>query len=111
MLLGMEGKASVKKRGDALYDHILDTALNLFSDSGYFGTSIHDIHRAAGVSVGAIYHHFKNKEALAKSLYDLLLKRMETAIIAACAGETGCRARSRAVIVGLFELTLPTWAH
>jgi len=55
-------------RGEALKDKVLETALNLFSEKGYFNTSIHDICRSAGVSIGAIYHHFENKEALAKSL-------------------------------------------
>ena len=97
--------APTRRRGDALRDQILDVALEMFSERGYFRTSIHDIRRAAGVSIGAIYHHFQNKEMLAKSLYDRLVTRMESAIIAACAGKSGCLARSRAIIAGLFELT------
>lgn len=95
----------MRRRGDALREQVLDTALQLFSERGYFNTSIHDIRRAAGVSIGAIYHHFQNKERLAKSLYDRLVAHMEGAIIAACAGESGCLARSRAIVGGLFELT------
>lgn len=101
----MNENAAVRPRAAALRDHVLDTTLNLFSERGYFGTSIHDIRRAAGVSIGAIYHHFQNKEMLAKSLYDRLLSRMETTIVAACAGESGCLERSRAIISGLFDLT------
>lgn len=85
-------------------DHVLDVALTLFSEQGYFNTSIHDVRRVAGVSIGAIYHHFKNKEALAKSLYDRALDRIDNAITTACAGQSGCLARSRAIIATLFEL-------
>ena len=85
-------------------DHILDVALRLFSDQGYFNTSIHDIRRVADVSIGAIYHHFKNKEALAKSLYDHAMQHIDGSIKAACAGRSGCEARSRAITATLFEL-------
>lgn len=93
-------------RGAALRDQVLETALELFSEHGYFNTSIHDIRRAAGVSIGAIYHHFGNKESLAKALYDELLARMQVGIEAAARGHDGCRARCRAIIADLFTLTL-----
>jgi len=83
---------------------ILDTALKLFSERGYFNTSIHDIRRAAGVSIGAIYHHFENKEALAKSLYEALLQQMDVAIADACFDKNSCLEKSRAIIDQLFTL-------
>lgn len=93
-------------RGEQLKQQLLTTALLLFSEKGYFNTSVHDIRKMAGVSTGAIYHHFKNKEALAKSLYDSLLTEMNDAIEVACMGQNGCYQKSRAVIARLFELTL-----
>ena len=93
------------RRGEALRNQVLDTALKLFSDRGYFNTSIHDIRREAGVSIGAIYHHFENKEMLAKSLYDRLVTRMESAIESVCVKDSGYLAQSRAIIGVLFELT------
>lgn len=102
----MNQVAPVRLRGEALRVKVLDSALQLFSERGYFNTSIHDIRHAAGVSTGAIYHHFRNKETLAKSLYDSLLVRMNDAISAASAGQTSCLMRSRAIIAKLFELTV-----
>lgn len=93
-------------RGDALRNKVLETALELFSERGYFNTSIHDIRRAAGVSTGAIYHHFQNKEALAQSLYESLLQQMDQAIDNACMGKSGCLPRCRAIIERLFQLTM-----
>ncbi len=46
---------------------IIDTALRLFSDKGYFNTSLQDIRKEANVSIGGIYHHFKNKEEIASA--------------------------------------------
>lgn len=93
-------------RGEALKNKVLDTALELFSKNGYFNTSIHDIRRAAGVSTGAIYHHFQNKEALAHSLYDSLLLQMNTAIEDASFKKVGCLNKSRAIIETMFEMTM-----
>jgi len=93
-------------RGEQLRETILSTALQLFSEKGYFNTSVHDIRKAAGVSIGAIYHHFDNKEALAKSLYENLLANMNESIEAACLNKTGCLEKSRAIIERMFQLTL-----
>ena len=97
---------TTRLRGDALRDKVLDTALLLFSERGYFNTSVHDIRRASGVSIGAIYHHFQNKETLAQSLFDSLFATMQSEISSACGELEGCLARSRAIIERLFELTL-----
>lgn len=105
-LFRMTDTAPSRLRGDSLREMVLETALRLFSERGYFNTSVHDIRRAAGVSTGAIYHHFAGKEALAKALYDALLSRMETAVDTACAGQQGCLAQGRAIIARLFELTV-----
>ena len=92
-------------RGESLRIKVLDTALQLFSRQGYFNTSIHDIRQEAGVSIGAIYHHFKNKEALACSLYESLLQLMEREIEAVATGQHGCQQKCNAIIKKLFELT------
>ena len=102
----MSEQSPTRLRGDALRDQVLASALRLFSERGYFATSIHDIRKAAGVSIGAIYHHFGNKEALAKSLYDGLLGRMDLEIAAILAGHEGCFERSRAIIALLFDLAM-----
>jgi AcrR family transcriptional regulator len=49
---------------------ILDAALHLFSTQGYRSTSTRDIAEAAGISTGALYHHFADKELIFQSLLD-----------------------------------------
>lgn len=48
---------------------LVDVAHELFSERGYEGTSIDDVLARAGVSKGALYHHFDNKEALFEAVY------------------------------------------
>src|SRR5512139_587796 len=47
---------------------ILDAALDLFGDRGFFGTSLRDIARAVGVRESALYNYFPSKEALFEAL-------------------------------------------
>ena len=43
---------------------ILDSALDLFAEHGFRGTSMRALAGAVGVRESAIYHHFESKEAL-----------------------------------------------
>ncbi len=47
---------------------ILDAALDLFAQKGYFGTSLRDVASAVGVRESALYNYFKSKEALFEAL-------------------------------------------
>ncbi len=49
---------------------VLDAALRLFSKNGYSPTTVREIAEQAGVSVGAVYHHFPDKESIFRSLID-----------------------------------------
>jgi AcrR family transcriptional regulator len=47
---------------------ILDAALLLFADKGYFGTSLRDVAGAVGVRESALYNYFPGKESLFEAL-------------------------------------------
>jgi len=102
----MTDKQKTSLRGEALRNKVLQCALKLFSEKGFFNTSVHDIQREANVSIGAIYHHFDNKEALAKALYEAQLQLMDEAIAEVSADQQGCLKKSRAIIQKMFELTM-----
>ncbi|SFS74524.1 transcriptional regulator, TetR family [Succinivibrio dextrinosolvens] len=53
---------------------ILESAQRLFTRRGYERTSLSDIAKYAGVTRGAIYWHFENKEELLVNLMDFLDK-------------------------------------
>ena len=55
---------------------IEQAALRLFIQQGFFGTSIRDIARAAGISIGNIYNYYPTKEALYVSLVRRYTARM-----------------------------------
>ena len=59
-----------ERRPDERPREILDAALTVFAERGYSNTRLEDIGEAAGVTKGAIYHYFANKE-------DLLLRAIE----------------------------------
>jgi AcrR family transcriptional regulator len=48
---------------------ILGAALRLFNRRGFAATSIDDLRKTSGASVGSIYHHFGGKEGVAAELY------------------------------------------
>lgn len=93
----------MSKRVRSPREAALEAALHLFSTKGYFATSVHDIVREAGVSVGAIYHHFKDKEGIARAMYGEAVAYFEHMLADAIAEHDGARARSRAVIAVLFR--------
>ncbi|MBK5260580.1 MAG: TetR/AcrR family transcriptional regulator [Thermoanaerobaculia bacterium] len=47
---------------------VLDAALHLFAHHGFRATSVREIAERAGVSIGNLYHHFADKEAIFKAL-------------------------------------------
>jgi len=53
-----------ERRPDDRPNEILDAALHVFAERGYRNTRLEDIGEAAGVTKGAIYHYFANKEEL-----------------------------------------------
>ena len=55
---------------DVRRQQILEAALGCFAQQGYHQTRMDDIGRATGLSKGALYHHFKNKEAVFLGVFD-----------------------------------------
>ena len=47
---------------------ILDAALDLFAEKGFFGTSLRDVAKAVGVRESALYNYFAGKDALFDAL-------------------------------------------
>ena len=53
-------------------ERILETALELFAQSGYLGTSMSDIAKQLGITKGALYKHYKSKQ----EILDCIVERM-----------------------------------
>lgn len=52
-------------------EYILDKVAPIFNQKGYIGTSLNDITKATGLTKGAIYCNFANKEDLALQSFQL----------------------------------------
>ncbi|TWI97624.1 TetR family transcriptional regulator [Mucilaginibacter frigoritolerans] len=57
-------------------DFILQKVAPIFNRQGYAGTSLSDLTKATGLTKGAIYFNFKNKEALAVKAFKLNVKKV-----------------------------------
>jgi AcrR family transcriptional regulator len=53
-------------------DRIIKAAVTVFSEKGYYRATISDVVQRSGLSVGAIYTHFRNKEELFLQSCDLI---------------------------------------
>ena len=56
-------------------DRIVHAAVRVFSEKGYHSSTIADVVRESGLSVGAIYTYFPGKEALFRHSCDLIAAR------------------------------------
>jgi len=62
-------------------DQVLLASLKLFSEKGYFNTSLTDIKDAVGIkTTSGLYQHFKNKQAIAEALYGNILDSLSISI-------------------------------
>ena len=59
-------------QGEAARARLYDIAIRLISERGYEETTLRDIARAGGVSVGLLYRYFPSKQAVIIALYDQL---------------------------------------
>ncbi len=65
-----EERTTRKEQAERTREALIDAAAVEFSIHGVGGTRTEDILRRAGVTKGALYHHFKTKEVLVESLID-----------------------------------------
>ena len=60
---------------------IIETVAPIFNQNGYAATSISDITKATGLTKGAIYGNFKNKEELAIASFKFMVKLLLKEIV------------------------------
>jgi len=65
---------------------IVNAAVKLFSEQGYYSTTIQNIAREAGISVGLIYQYFRDKDDVLFLTLKLVLETYEREIPAALEG-------------------------
>ena len=84
----------------------MDAAEILFFENGADATSVADVAKKAGVSVGALYHHFRDKKALLYALFDRMSAQYQEIGRAAIAPERWDGASIREILSGFIEFSL-----
>lgn len=59
-----------RERTEATTGQLLDAARELFAADGYTAASLEDVVAAAGVTKGALYHHFSSKRDLFRGVFE-----------------------------------------
>jgi AcrR family transcriptional regulator len=88
------------QRTEATTSALVDAARELFARNGYDATSLDAVAARAGVTKGAVYHHFEGKRQLFEAVFTREIERMATPLAHAYgrkkdpwdAFRAGCRA-------------------
>ncbi|MCP2807331.1 TetR family transcriptional regulator, partial [Salmonella enterica subsp. enterica serovar Typhimurium] len=63
-----------ESKAERTRQYIIDKAAPIFNKKGYAGTSLNDLIEATGLTKGAIYGNFENKDEIALEAFDYNLK-------------------------------------
>src|SRR3954449_5942400 len=77
---------------------ILDAACRRIAGDGVLGATLDDVRREAGASVGAVYHHFPDKQALVDAVRADVLARYQEAFAAVLERHASAREGVRATV-------------
>jgi AcrR family transcriptional regulator len=86
-------------------ERILEAALELFADRGYEATTMRDVAREAGASLGLAYRYFASKEEFALALYMRLAEESEEWARDGLAGGTVAERFEAAMIAKLDQVS------
>jgi AcrR family transcriptional regulator len=75
-------------RGEATRDALLTAARVLFAEHGYAGVGTEEVVRRAGVTRGALYHYFRDKQDLFRAVFERTEAEIMQTIIARVEGLT-----------------------
>jgi AcrR family transcriptional regulator len=108
-------------RSEETRTRILQSALKLFSETGFDATGVAEICGAAGVSKGAFYHHFPTKQAVFLQLLEDWLRQLDDDLLGSLSGAPnvidglrGMAAKTRGVFAaadGRLSILLEFWGQ
>jgi AcrR family transcriptional regulator len=82
---------------------LIGAATALFTERGYVGTSIDDVAAAAGMTKGAVYHHFQGKAALFEAVFSAQEDEVHARLGAALDGAPDHVSGARAALTVFLE--------
>lgn len=66
-------KTMAKRRTDDKRQRILDAAVSVFAQKGFFASRINDVASAAGIADGTVYLYFESKDDILIKLFDRVM--------------------------------------
>jgi AcrR family transcriptional regulator len=89
-----------QQRSEATTGALVEAARDLFAQDGYVATSLDDVVAKAGMTKGALYHHFAGKRELFAAVFAAEQRKLSEVVTTAYAShedpweafEAGCRA-------------------
>jgi AcrR family transcriptional regulator len=73
------------QRSETTRRELMSVARALYTEKGFASATLDDVAERAGVTKGALYHHFKDKKELFRAVFEELEREMCDEIIAAAA--------------------------
>ncbi len=67
----MKNNSGIKAKTPNARQRVLETAIGIFAEKGYAGTSVREIAEQAGVSKPMLYYYFKSKEGLFLAILEM----------------------------------------
>ena len=80
-------------KAEATRQALIRAARELFGEQGYAATSVDEIARQAGVTKGALYHHFRDKDDLFRAVVEDVKRDVTDVVGAAFLTATAPRTR------------------
>jgi len=90
-------------------DRIDAAALALFVRAGVDAATTREIAAEAGVSEGALYRHYRSKDAMAVALFMGVHRRLSQLVEEAAAGERDIRAKAAAIVGAYCQVADENW--
>lgn len=78
---GMSVKDKRVLQGQSTREALLRAARELFGTQGFAATSTEEIVALAGVTKGALYHHFRDKDTLFRAVYEQVQREVSDAAV------------------------------
>ncbi|CAN5819771.1 hypothetical protein BH18ACT11_BH18ACT11_08430 [soil metagenome] len=101
----MAGVSGLTPKALRTRERILEAALRLFAEKGYEATTLRDVAREAGASLGLAYRYFASKEEFALALYMRLAEESEEWVRDGLVGGTVAERFERAMVAKLDQVS------
>ena len=91
------------KKGISKKELIIKKSLELFANKGFYATTIPDIAKSLGMSVGNLYNYFKSKDVLAKEIISFISKYLGSKLKEVNESDLSTKEKTKKIIEIYFE--------